>query len=68
MLPTKQDPSLHQGDKVQFDSVTFTRTITLINYYDLKAEQDVHLYCNPILPGEVSATLQLFLNGQPPWD
>lgn len=48
----------------QVDTVTFTRTITLPGYYDLKAEQDVHIYCNNILPGEVSATAQLFVNGQ----
>jgi hypothetical protein len=66
VLPTKQDPSLHQGAAVQFDSVTFTRTITLTGFYDLKAEQDVHIYCNPLpIFGTVSATLQLFLNGQP---
>ncbi len=60
---TKQDPDLHVGSAAQVDTVLFTRTITLPGYYDLKAEQDVHIYCNPILPGEVSATAQVFVNG-----
>jgi hypothetical protein len=60
---TKQDADLHVGSAAQVDTVTFTRTITLPGYYDLKAEQDVHIYCNNILPGEVSATAQLFVNG-----
>jgi hypothetical protein len=65
-LPTKQDASLHQGAAVQYDSVAFTRTITLTGFYDLKAEQEVHLYANPLpIFGTVSATLQLFLNGKP---
>jgi hypothetical protein len=64
-LPTRQDADLHQGAEVQFDTVTFTRTITLTGFYDLKAEQDVHIYCNGILPGEVSATLEVRVNGQP---
>jgi hypothetical protein len=65
-LPTKQDASLHQGAAVQYDSVAFSRTITLTGFYDLKAEQQVHLYCvNLPTYGEVSATLQLFVNGKP---
>lgn len=36
VLPTKQTPSLHQGSAVQYDTVTFTRTITLTGFYDLK--------------------------------
>jgi hypothetical protein len=64
--PTKQDASLHQGAAVQYDGAAFTRTITLTGFYDLKAEQDVHLYCvNLPTFGEVSATLQLFVNGKP---
>jgi hypothetical protein len=64
-LPTKQDPSLHQGAAVQYDSVAFARTITLTGFYDLKAEQDVHLYCVDLPTfGEVSATLEVHVNGQ----
>ena len=66
VLPTKQDANLHQGAAVQYDSVTFTRTITLTGFYDLRADQDVHIYANPLpIFGTVSATLQLFVNGQP---
>lgn len=65
VLPTKQDPDLHQGSEVQYDTVTFTRTITLKGFYDLKAEQAVHLYCvNFPGLGEISATLEVFVNGQ----
>ena len=65
VLSTKQDPSLHRGSEVQYDMVTFTRTITLTGFYDLKTEYDVHLYTNPLpIFGTISATLQLFLNGK----
>jgi hypothetical protein len=64
--PTKQDASLHQGAAVQYNGVAFTRTITLTGFYDLKAEQNVHLYCVDLPTfGQVSATLQLLVNGQP---
>jgi hypothetical protein len=64
-LPTKQDTDLHQGSGVQFSAATFERTITVPGFYDLKAEQGVHIYCvNFPGLGEVSATLQLYLNGQ----
>jgi hypothetical protein len=64
--PTKQDVGLRQGAEVQYNSVTFSRTITLTGFYDLKAEQDVHLYCVDLPTfGQVSATLQLFVNSKP---
>jgi hypothetical protein len=53
---TKQDADLHIGSTTQVDTVLFTRTITLPGCYDLKAEQNVHIYCRNFLPGEVSAT------------
>lgn len=66
VLPTKQDPSLHQGSEVQYNSVTFTRTITLTGFYNLRADQEVHIYANPLpIFSTVSATLQLFVNGKP---
>lgn len=47
---------------MQYDSVPFTRIITLTGFYDLKAEQHVHLHYNPLpIFGIVSATLQLFV-------
>jgi hypothetical protein len=56
---------LRQGSEVQFTSLTFTRTISLPGFYDLRADQDVHLYCvNLPTFGDVSATLQLFVNGK----
>jgi hypothetical protein len=64
-VATKQDPSLHQGDQVQYDTLTFTRTITLTDLYDLKAERDVHIYANPLpIFGTVSTTLEVHVNGQ----
>jgi hypothetical protein len=55
---------LHQGGAVTFDPATNTYTANLLGFYDLKAEQDVAIYCNTILPGEVSATLEVRVNGQ----
>lgn len=47
---------------MQYDSVPFTHIITLTGFYDLKAEQHVHLHYNPLpIFGIVSATLQLFV-------
>ncbi|MGI4736080.1 MAG: hypothetical protein ACRYG7_12965 [Janthinobacterium lividum] len=46
--------------------MTFTCTITLTDYYDMKADQNMHIYANPLpISGTVSATLQLFVNGKP---
>ena len=54
---------LHQGGAVTFDPATNTYTVNLLGFYDLKAEQDVAIYCNTVLPGEVSATLEVRVNG-----
>ena len=54
---------LHQGAAVTFNPANNSYTVNLVGYYDLKAEQDVHIYCNPVLPGEVSATVGVFVNG-----
>jgi hypothetical protein len=62
--PAVNYADLHQGAAVTFDPVTNSYTVNIVGYYDLKAEQDVAIYCNNILPGEVSATLEVRVNGQ----
>ncbi|MGI4864635.1 MAG: hypothetical protein ACRYFZ_11995 [Janthinobacterium lividum] len=54
---------LHQGAAVTFDPATNSYTVNLLGFYDLKAEQDVAIYCNTVLSGEVSATLEVRVNG-----
>jgi hypothetical protein len=62
--PAVNYQDLHQGGAVSFDPATNSYTINLLGFYDLKAEQDVAIYCNTVLPGEVSATLEVRVNGQ----
>lgn len=61
--PAVNYQDLHQGAAVTFNPATNTYTVNLLGFYDLKAEQDVAIYCNPTF-GEVSATLEVRVNGQ----
>ncbi len=62
--PAVDRSDLHQGAAVTFNPANNSYTVNLVGYYDLKAEQDVHIYCVD-LPGlgEVSATIGVFVNG-----
>jgi hypothetical protein len=55
--------NLHQGGAVAFNAATYTYTVTLPGFYDIKAEQQVAIYCNPVLNGEVAAALEIQING-----
>ena len=63
-VATKRDTALVQGSEAVYDPLTRTVPITVAGYYDLRADQDVHLYCSNLYGGEVSAVVQLFVNGQ----
>ena len=63
-VATKRDNALTLGQAAVYDPVTRTATITVAGYYDLRADQDVHIYCSNVLAGEVSAVVQVFVNGQ----
>jgi hypothetical protein len=62
--PTKADRALRLGSAAVWDPIRRAVIIQQTGYYDLKAEQDMHLYCNSYLNGTVSATVQVFVNGQ----
>jgi hypothetical protein len=66
-LPWKRadvdNSALHQGSEVNFNPITHTCTITQVGFYDLKAEQEVSIYCNRTFNGEVAAALEIQVNG-----
>lgn len=55
--------NLHVGAEVDFNVLTSSCTITQVGFYDLRADQDVSIYCLNYVGGEVSATVQLYING-----
>jgi hypothetical protein len=55
---------LHQGAQVAFSVLTSAYTIQQVGFYDLRADQDVSIYCNKVLNGEVAATVQVYVNGK----
>jgi len=55
--------NLHQGAAVSFNAATSTYTVTTPGFYDIKAEQQVAIYCNSVLNGEVAAALEIKING-----
>ena len=68
VLATTADKALHQGSAASFDAGTHAYTVTLPGYYDLKADQTVFAYCTGSFPGQVSVTVQMYVNGQPVGD
>jgi len=54
---------LHQGAAVQFDAAGSRYIITQVGFYDLRADQDVSLYCNKTLNGTVAAAVEVQVNG-----
>jgi hypothetical protein len=54
---------LHQGAQVAFSVLTSACTIQQVGFYDLRADQDVSIYCHSWANGEVAATVQVWVNG-----
>ena len=54
---------LHQGPGVQFDATGSRCIITQVGFYDLRADQDVSIYCNKNLNGTVAAAVEIQVNG-----
>ncbi|MGI4738496.1 MAG: hypothetical protein ACRYG7_25285 [Janthinobacterium lividum] len=63
-LPTKADSSLGLGSSAVWNALTREATITQTGYYNLQADQTVHLYCSNIAEGTVAAVVKIFVNGQ----
>ncbi|MDJ0367388.1 hypothetical protein QMK33_19745 [Hymenobacter sp. H14-R3] len=63
-LATKVDGSLVLGSSAVWDPVAKEAVITQRGFYDLQADQTVHLFCSNILSGEVAAVIKLLVNGQ----
>ena len=62
-IEAADNTNLHQGAQVDFNVLTSTCTITQVGFYDLRADQDVSIYCQSAFNGEVAATVQLWVNG-----